>query len=240
VIREADSTVREGRLGVDETYLQVFLRSVEGIDILDTDFVRQQQLVVGSIVLVFNPLSCADLAKILNVPQEEVRSAIYLLHSVLIVPDSNTELLRICHKSFADFLTNPHRCIDRRFHVDPSDLHSKLAMHCLRLMNGSLKKNICGFPPYAILKEIDDLDARREKAIGGGLEYACRSWAKHLRFGSRNGADIGDAIELLECFFRHHLLSWMEVLSIVGDMRCAVYSLRDVKGWFTDVSLNAL
>jgi hypothetical protein len=106
-------------------------------------------------------------------------------------------------------------------------------------MNGSLKKNICGFPPYAILKEIDDLDARREKAIGGGLEYACRSWAKHLRFGSRDGADIGDAIELLECFFRHHLLSWMEVLSIVGDIRCAVYSLRDVKGWFTDVSLNA-
>jgi hypothetical protein len=107
-------------------------------------------------------------------------------------------------------------------------------------MNGSLKKNICHFPPYALNRDIGDLDARKDRFIGGGLEYACRSWAKHLRFASRDDNDIGRIVKLLECFLKHHLLSWLEVLSIVGDMRCAVYSLRDVKGWFVAVSLNAL
>jgi hypothetical protein len=166
----AYSTVLEGKSGIDKTYHQVFLQSLAGIDILDADFFDRLQLVVGSVVLAFNPLSCTDLARILNISQGGVRTAIRLLHSVLIVPESNSELLRICHKSFADFLTDPSRCVDRRFYIEPSALHTKLVMRCLRLMNKSLKKNICGFHPYAMNRDINDLDARRERYIGGGLE----------------------------------------------------------------------
>jgi hypothetical protein len=107
-------------------------------------------------------------------------------------------------------------------------------------MNVSLKKNICGLPPYTMNKDIEDLDARREKYIGSGLEYACRSWAKHLQSASRDGDDVRHVVELLECFFKHHLLSWLEVLSIGGDMRCAIYSILDVRGWFTNVSLDTV
>jgi len=107
-------------------------------------------------------------------------------------------------------------------------------------MNSSLKKNICDLPPYAMNKDIDDLDSRREKYIGGSLEYACRSWAKHLRCASRDSEHIGQVVELLGYFLKHHLLSWLEVLSIAGDMRCAVNSVQDVKGWFIEVSLTML
>jgi hypothetical protein len=240
IIMEASSTIREGRSGVDDMYRHVFLRSLADINIHDTKIFDLLRLVVGCIVLVFDPLSCADLAKILGIPQGKVRSTIRSLHSVLIVPDSNSQLLRICHKSFADFVTDSSRCSDRRFYVDRPILHTKLGTYCLRLMNRSLKKNICGLPPYSMNKDIEDLDARREQYIGGGLEYACRSWAKHLQSASRGGDDVSHVVELLECFFKHHLLSWLEVLSIVGDMRCAIYSLRDVRGWFTDVSLNTI
>jgi hypothetical protein len=89
-------------------------------------------------------------------------------------------------------------------------------------------------------RDINDLDTRRDIYIGGGLEYACRSWARHLQFGSWDVDEVGCMVKLLECFFKHHLLSWLEVLSIVGDMRCAVYSLRDVRGWLIKVSLNTL
>jgi hypothetical protein len=156
------------------------------------------------------------------------------------VPDSGAGALRICHKSFADFLTDPKRCMDRRFYIEPSVLHTSLGTYCLKLMNASLRKNICDFPPYVMNEDLDDLDARREKHIGGGLEYACRSWANHLRLASSDGDDVEDAVELVEYFFKHHLLSWLEVLSIVGDIRRAVYSLRDVKSWFVHVSLNTL
>jgi hypothetical protein len=107
-------------------------------------------------------------------------------------------------------------------------------------MKASLKKNICDLPPYVMNEDIDDLDARREKHIGRGLEYACRSWANHLRFASSDGDDVEHAVELVDYFFKHQLLSWLEVLSIVGDMRCAVYSLRDVKCWFVHVSVATL
>jgi hypothetical protein len=234
------STVREGRSGVDDTYLQVFLRSFPDAYILDAKFFDLLRLVVGSIVLVFRPLSCADLAKILDIPQGRVEGSIRWLHSVLIIPESDTWPLRICHKSFADFLLHPGRCTDRRFYIESSALHMKLATYCLRLMNESLKKNVCDLPPYTVNEDIDDLDARREKYIGNGLEYACRSWANHLRLASSDGDDVGRTVELVEYFFKHHLLSWLEVLSIVGDMRCAVYSLRDVKDWFVRVSVDAL
>jgi hypothetical protein len=116
----------------------------------------------------------------------------------------------------------------------------KLGTCCLELMNASLKKNICGLPPYVMNKDVDDLDACREKHIGRRLEYACRSWVNHLRLASSDGNDVEHTVELVDYFFKHHLLSWLEVLSIGGDMRCAVYSLRDVRGWFVCVSVDAL
>ena len=240
ILSRPDSTVHEGKSGIDETYHQVFLQSFEDDDIDDAEFFDRMRLVVGSIVLVFKPLSCAVLAKILGISPGRVWNAIRSLHSVLRVPSSDAEVLRICHKSFADFLTDASRCKDKRFYIDPSILHLKLAACCLTLMNSSLKKNICDLPPYAMNKDIDDLDSRREKYIGGSLEYACRSWAKHLRCASRDSEQIGQVVELLGYFLKHRLLSWLEVLSIAGDMRCAVNSIQDVKGWFIEVSLTML
>jgi hypothetical protein len=204
IIMDGYSTVREGRLGVDDTYLQVFLLSFADADVLDSKFFDLLRLVVGSIVSVFRPLSCADLAKILGIPLRRVRSSIRWLHSVIIIPDSDTRPLRICHKSFADFLINQGRCTDRRFYIESSALHMKLGTYCLRLMKASLKKNICDVPPYVRNEDIDDLDARREKYIGSGLEYACRSWANHLRFASSDGDDVQHVVKLVEYFFKHH------------------------------------
>jgi hypothetical protein len=234
IISSVESTVYEGGSGVDATYRQIFLQSFKDTDIVATD---RSRLVVGFIVLAFNPLSCASLAKLLNTPGGEVRRAIRSLHSVLIVPDSDSSPVHVCHKSFADFVIDAARCTDRRFYIDSAILHLKLGTCCLELMNGLLKKNMCGLPPYVMNADIGDLDARREKYIGVELEYACRSWAKHLRFASKDGDDVAYAVELLETFFKAHILSWLEVLSIISDLRCAVYSLHDVRTWLEDVSL---
>jgi hypothetical protein len=72
--------------------------------------------------------------------------------------------------------------------------------------------------------------------IGDALEYACRSWARHLHFASGTSDSGRHVIELLKYFFSHQLLSWLEVLSIVSDLRCAVYSLCYVRAWLGEVS----
>lgn len=132
-------------------YDQVFLQSFEDVNLkMDgSEFFERLRLVVGSIALVLNPLSYADLATLLDITLASVRRSIRSLHSVLIVPKSDLELLRACHKSFPDYLTDPTRCTDMRFHIDPSAYHSKLGMCCLALMNKKLKKNICHLPVYA-------------------------------------------------------------------------------------------
>jgi hypothetical protein len=237
IIGSPETTVYEGKSGIDATYRQILLQSFKGIDINDTDCLEQLRLVVGSVVLALNPLSCASLATLLHLPSNRVWIVTDSLHSVFLFPDSELEPIRICHKSVADFFTDPSRCTDPRFYIDPSVSHCNLAACCFVLMNQSLRTNICHLPAYVMNEDIHDLGERRKKYIGDALEYACRSWARHLHFVSRVSDSIGYVIELLEFFFRSRLLSWLEVLSVVGDLRCAVYSMRDVRTWLSDVSL---
>jgi len=106
IISRPDSTVNEGKSGLDETYDQIFLEGFEDIKIDDTDFFNRLCLVLSSIVLAFNPLSYKDLAIILDLPPKSVWNTIRSLHLVLIVPKSNSDPPRVCHKSFPDYLTD--------------------------------------------------------------------------------------------------------------------------------------
>jgi NACHT domain len=238
IISSPDNTIHEGRLGMDEMYNKVLLQSFQEVGMDESESLVHLHLVIGSIVVVFNPLSCASLSVVLGMKMSKVWMALRPLHSIFIVPDSGSEAIRICHKSLADYLQDKIRCKDSRFYINSSVLHLELGLRCLRLMNASLKKNICGLPRYAVNAEISDLDARQEKDIGNGLKYGCRSWAKHLRLGSGDGKNVKLIIQSLKEFFEGHLLQWLEVLSIVGDLRCAVYSLHDLTAWFVDVSTS--
>jgi NACHT domain len=240
IISNLDNSVLIGKSGLDGTYDIVLLQGFKEIGTNEKEFYVYLRLVVGSIVVAFDPLSCAGLAAILGIKKNMVWAVLNPLHSIFIVPDSESMPIRICHKSLADYLQDENRCKDPRFHINSSDIHLELGLRCLRLMNTSLKRNICDVPRYAMNEEVHDLDERREKYIGGGLEYGCGSWAKHLRLASRNGENIRHVVESLRDFFYHHLLEWLEVLSIVGDLRCAVYSLHDVTLWLVDVSLSTI
>jgi NACHT domain len=239
IISNLDSSVLIGKSGLDGTYDIVLLRGFKEIGMDEKEFYGDLQLVIGSIVVAFDPLSCASLAAILGIKKNMVWAVLSPLHSIFIVPDSESKPIRICHKSLADYLQDMTRCKDAKFYINPSDVHLELGLRCLRLMNTSLKRNICELPQYAMNAEAHDLDERREKYIGDGLDYGCRSWAKHLLLASRDAENVRPVVESLKEFFYHHLLEWLEVLSIVGDLRCAVYSLHDVTSWLVDVSASA-
>jgi hypothetical protein len=102
------------------------------------------QIVVGFVMLAFNPLSRASIAKILEITSEDVGIALCSLHSVFIVPESKWQRVRICHKSLADYLTDVIRCTDLMFYINPSISHLELGARCLRSMSASLKRDIYG------------------------------------------------------------------------------------------------
>jgi NACHT domain len=211
IVDPPESTIHEGRSGIDVMYHQILSASFEHADEDDTVFFDQLHFVVGSIVLALRPLPRASLAEILEMTPADIWVILTHLHSVLIVPESELEPIRILHKSFADFITDKERCPDVRHFIDAPPYHSELGIRCLKLMKMRLMKNICNLPQYAMNSDVEDLPARRELCIADPLSYACSSWAKHLQLSSQAGGNTIPVLTLVNEFFTRHLLSWLEV-----------------------------
>ena len=100
-------------------------------------------------------------------------------------------------------------------------------------MDKLLKKNICSIPDNALNSEVGDLSQRIEDCgIRGALEYACRSWYKHLVVTEHQTADV---ISALHGLLERKFLLWLEVLSILGVMEDAVDALNVIIKWLNEV-----
>ena len=83
---------------------------------------------------------------------------------------------------------------------------------------------MCSIPDYALNFEVEDLPKRiADSGIHGALEYACRSWHKHLIVMEHQTARV---VSALHSFLEHKFLFWLEVLSILGSMSDAVSALN--------------
>ncbi|KAH4913625.1 hypothetical protein HBH73_255170 [Parastagonospora nodorum] len=174
--------------------------------------------VVGSIVVLESPLSATSLARLLQVPQEEIQCRRDPLHSVLSVLDKKDAPIRLLHLSFREFLLDHQKQGKSPFWVDEKRTHQKLVSRCLKLMSrsGGLHQNMCGLPGPGLLRsEVDEqIVATR---LPPDLQYACRYWVDHLKQSGQGIVD-GDATHL---FLQKHLLYWLEAMSLVRESsRC--------------------
>jgi len=190
--------------------------------------------VVGAVLLVLNPLSARALSDLLKVSS---LSTLRSLHSLLLVPESTENPIRAFHKSFPDFLMDPSRCKDEQFFIEPAVHHTEILLSCLRLMGERLKRNICNLDDYAILSEIKDLSGCWKDHIGDALKYACHFWTKHLLEIPSNSSYIKEVQKAIEEFFTRHLLYWIEVLALTGNLDIGVYAMNDIEKWCALVSV---
>ncbi|KAI1603621.1 AAA-16 multi-domain protein [Pyrenophora tritici-repentis] len=204
---------------LDRTYLPVLdqLVSEQEEDERET-WLQAFREVVGSIVVLESPLPAVSLARLLQVPQEEIQCRLDSLHSVLSVPNNKDAPVRLLHLSFREFLVNPQKQGKSLFWVDEKSTHQKLASRCLELMSGSsgLRQDMCGLSGPGVLR--DEID---EQTVAGSLspdlQYACRYWVDHLKQGGQGMAD-GDATHL---FLQKHFLHWLEAMSLIRESsRC--------------------
>jgi len=234
IISLPQDTSREGKSGVDSLYTQVLGQAFHDVD---EDFYSHFKSVVGAVVLISRPLSVnalSDLLKNCGTPSR-IYSALRALHSLLLVPDSTEDPVRIFHKLVPDFLMDPGRCTDHRFFVDPSIYHREILLSCLDVMKRRLKKNICELGDYIPLSKVEDLRTRRASYIGDGLGYACRFWASHLA-GITSRLDVEEVHKAIDEFFTTRFLFWIEVLSLTGNLEGGVYALNDIQKWYLSVS----
>jgi len=238
IILLPQSTAHEGKSGIDLLYTQVLDQGFRDADSDEQELYSRFKFVVGAVLLIFHPLSrkaLSDLLKNCGTPSR-ISNTLRSLHSLLLVPNNEVDPIRIFHKSFPDFLTDPGRCKDERFFVDPPVHHVDVLFSCFDLMKKKLKKNICNLDDYATLSEVKDLCARREACVGNALEYACRFWTKHLAKVPETGPHVEGIQKAIDEFFTMRLLFWIEVLSIMGHLKVGVHAMDEIRRWYTSVS----
>ena len=192
--------------------------------------------VLGAVVLATNPLSSSTIAALLGLESGEVFPLLSSIHSLLVFQEDIDRPVRPFHKSFPDFVVDPTRCDYQRFRVHPPDHHTELLIGCLETMNRELEQNMCGLPDQVPNSEVVDLKERVKEHISQTLEYACRSWHKHL-----TGTIPAHVAPVLHQFLQTKFLFWLEVLSVLGAAREAVDALEAAaKCKWTDVCVSFL
>jgi len=232
LLQSPESSVFEGKTKfttnatLDSLYTSILQEAFGNDDPEDDPSVRS---VLGSVVLAANPLSPSAIAILLGFDIEEVFLLLSSVYSLLTLHDDVNHPVRPFHKSFPDFIVDPTRYTNSRFRVCPLDQHKELLVGCLELMNRSLEPNMCKLPDGVMNSEVDDLKEKTKKYIHRALEYACRSWHKHLIDATpAHRLEIAPA---LHCFLEGKFIFWLEVLSIFGAAREAVNALEAAVRW---------
>jgi hypothetical protein len=213
---------------LDFLYLQVLTQSL-GTKLSE----RRLQLfqkIVGTIVVLRDPLSPVSLEALFSKPDIGTHSVVQVtrkLQSVLSVPAVDIEPIQIIHPSFVNFITSAKRCQDTRFFVEPAFHDQSIVCCCLRLMHKSLHRNICRVESYPLNSEIDDPAKRIDLHIPEVLRYATRFWADHLL----SIPPIPEVVSLLKTFYFEDLLFWIEVSSLLGNVRAATEALDTAQEW---------
>jgi hypothetical protein len=79
--------------------------------------------ILGSVVVLFSPLSVNSLSRLLATSKQRVDRMLKDLYAILDIPNNNTCPLYLHYPSFRDFLLNKNRCGDSNFWVDEKQAH---------------------------------------------------------------------------------------------------------------------
>jgi len=181
-------------------------------------------MVVGTIILLQDPLSPRALEQLLNLQPKTVRETLVHLHSVVIVLEDDVQVIPITSSVIL-------RLYDRSYMVSECEIFGEsrgtahITRSCMsRHYEGSSMRYMWNHKSILLNSEVDGLSTRITSHISPHLQYACRHWVTHLA-----SASVSDTLlDLIKEFCSKYLLYWVEVCSLLGELRSALwlYTLR--------------
>ena len=220
---------------LDKTYLPILNHLFDDENELDKERQTSEfREVVGSIVVLESPLSIASLAHLLNIPKEDIKCRLDLLHSVLNIPIDEDMPVRLLHLSFRDFLLDTQKRGKSPFWVNEKKTHEKLASKCIQLLSSlkGLRENMCNLTgPGTLSSEVNDQIIGN--ALSPEIQYACRYWAHHLE---QSGGLVCDG-DLVHNFLKKYFLYWLEAMSLMGEASESIHIIDSLQ-LLTDVSYS--
>lgn len=211
---------------IDKLYMEILDQSLKTADPRDKpQLIENLRNVVGTVVVLLDPLSTAAVADLL-VPsgmRVDVDFSVRRLCSVLDISQQPESVIRLLHPSFREFLLDRER--SHRFSINEEQTHYGLATYCLCLMRDKLKMDICGIrKPSGYVNDIPE--TKKDDCIPPALQYACKYWIEHL---VRSGDQRRNAINEIRDFLSTQFLCWLEALSIIGEFSYPDRRLRKLR-----------
>jgi hypothetical protein len=184
--------------------------------------------ILGSIVLLFSPLSINSLSRLLCVASDDISQTLDDLHSVLDIPKDQAKPLRIHHPSFRDFLLDSDKCTNPNFWVNDKQAHQELTYKCVRLMSTCLKQDVCAVEKPGVLVTNVEI-SRIKRSLPPEVQYACLYWVQHLQ---RSSLQLYDD-DQVHRFLQEHLLYWFEALAWMGKISQGVLMINSLESLTT-------
>ena len=227
-VTPSDSTVHEGRAGIDPLYTQVLRLAFSGAK--EATVFTNLRRVLGTVVVAFNPLSRDQISKILGIDQSFITRTLRHLHSVLLVPNEGSKEIRVFHKSFPDFLQDRDRCSDPNFFIDSPAHHGGIALDCLELLK-KLRPNPCDLPDFIMNRDVSDLPGLLGDKVGSAVRYACGYWAMHIQSSPTTSDHADRLISSTTEFCENNVVPWIEVMSLENRLESVIHSLHNLLDW---------
>ena len=170
--------------------------------------------IFGAILCARTPLSCSMIDSLIPLSQKCLPS-ISRLGCVLRWGDR--EGIRILHPSFHDYLSK--RCSTEPWSINLELHNEKLALHCIELLDSTLRENICGLTLP---------DPEPKETLPETISYACKFWVEHICLISHTADNIVDRIY---GFLDRHLIHWMEAMAVLKSHDLTIQSLQNLLLW---------
>ncbi|KAJ1567729.1 POC1 centriolar protein A, partial [Nowakowskiella sp. JEL0078] len=203
--------------GMDKIFETTFQRIFSNI--IEVGILPIAIQVLEVIVISRQRLSSDTISNLLQLNTKHVNFSIRLMQSVLKV-DMHDNCIQVFHKSVVDYITNPKRCEpNSAFFVNTTKSNLAIVTKCLECLNKELRFNICNLHPGILHKDIPDFDYCVSN-IPEHLVYASKFWITHaLQCHDKGDLPIIISIgEILDTFTTLHLLHWVELLSLCGNL----------------------
>jgi hypothetical protein len=236
-----ESTIAAGIQLIDELCRSPTLRHLDTLyaHVLSTCSSGGRQSngsILSALIILGERTTPALLAALFELPLNEVTTSLQtFVDARLLTTESPMELitenktLRVGHPSLRDYVVNPLRCLMKNYLFDPAEDHRKILDRCLWLLNKHLRPDICDIrDPGLANADIRDLPSRIARSLPDAVRYACVYWPVHLVSSGPLSEIV--SVALLD-FCMDHLLHWLEVLSLLGELASAIKHLPRVISW---------
>lgn len=216
---------------MEKTYLPILERLIAGQDEEDSErLLHESQEIIGTIILLEEPLSVNALSELLNIPVDVVSNRLDSFSPVLHVPDDQDLPVRIMHLSLRDFLIRSKT----KFRVDSRQQHGRLFLQCMAIMRKRLRKSLCRVDDDSTVKPKGDPEDHWQR-LPLEVRYACHHWMYHLQWSEDAAVERDNVLAFLKENFAH----WVKSLDLACGSRGFPRELRVLRS-ILDVRLSEI